>query len=104
MLEILKLIADYGSWVLAAIAVWLGWRRDKNSDLGKLWKELDALRKRQSDVEAMAEHLPSHEDLAELRRGIDSVNTGVATLNGTVTALTQSVNMINQHLLTKSER
>lgn len=57
-------------------------------------ESIELMRARQADT-------PTRGDLADLYRAINSVSQVATELRGTVTALTNTMHMINQHLLDK---
>jgi len=111
MYDLLKVVSDFAGLLISVVAISLVMldRKGKSAretasrdDLKTIWEAIDDGRRRLAEVEANHRGQPSHGDLTAMRDSIANVGAAVATLNGVVSQLNKSLEMVNQHLLDRN--
>lgn len=67
-------------------------------------QSINVLRKDLDKVEVKMEGLPNHDDLAEMHKKINGVDSQLQQIIGGLTEVKSTVGMINQHLLTRDSK
>jgi len=64
-------------------------------------QRITSLDKRMVVIEKAIDHMPDHEDIANLNSRISELAQGVTKMEGTVEAIDNTVHLIHDHLLNK---
>jgi predicted RNase H-like nuclease (RuvC/YqgF family) len=66
-------------------------------------KRLDKLERDTQDLQNEVRHLPTHEDIRQLTEKIEGTNTALSEVIGAFRAMNRTVQMVNQHLISRGE-